>query len=253
MKLLKAIKKHFDSIANNLDEGRWLLAIIKYIVTIASIGGAIIGAILLCQIVYENISYIILVVVGFLCLVALFRYCFPTKAEQQETTPQQVIASPNNIIMQDPIQLNNTYQKIRSCLCIVIGDIYEIINVRKPASYSQLDAPTHFDVVANTPIYHFLLSKNGETEDAYTIMGIIQNTIEQKLDNRELPGITQTSFFYNGVHYPILMVDNVYEHIGNYIQVDIAVASAYYCKYREQRIYNNMSQTSIVDPSDFDF
>ena len=48
------------------------------------------------------------------------------------------------------------------------------------------------------------------------------------------------------------MVDNV-QDLGNYIQIDIAIASEYYCKYRERRIYNNMNQTGIIKPKDKEF
>lgn len=45
------------------------------------------------------------------------------------------------------------------------------------------------------------------------------------------------------------MVDNVRD-VGSYIQVDLAIASEYYCKYRERRIYNNMAQSNSGRPQD---
>ena len=48
------------------------------------------------------------------------------------------------------------------------------------------------------------------------------------------------------------MVDKVLD-CGNMLQIDIAIASEYYCKYREQRIYNslNTSNTGIVHDKEF--
>lgn len=65
--------------------------------------------------------------------------------------------------------------------------------------------------------------------------------------NNEIEGITQSAFFYNGQTYPSIMVDNVRD-VGSYIQVDLAIASEYYCKYRERRIYNNMAQSNSGRP-----
>ena len=76
--------------------------------------------------------------------------------------------------------------------------------------------------------------------------------VRLRLNNNEVEGITQTAYFYNGQVYPSIMVDNV-QDLGNYIQIDIAIASEYYCKYRERRIYNNMNQTGIIKPKDKEF
>ena len=64
--------------------------------------------------------------------------------------------------------------------------------------------------------------------------------------------IIMAVFFYNGQAYPAIMVDKVLD-CGNMLQIDIAIASEYYCKYREQRIYNSMNSTSIGNMQDYDF
>ena len=49
------------------------------------------------------------------------------------------------------------------------------------------------------------------------------------------------------------MVDKVSD-IGNFVQVDIAIVSEMYCKYRKQRIYNAMTTGSFNNISrDKDF
>ena len=80
----------------------------------------------------------------------------------------------------------------------------------------------------------------------------MQNAIEQRLNNNEIDGITQTAYFYNGQVFPAIMVDNVRE-MGNYVQVDVAIASDYYCKYRERRIYENMASGNSSSIYDRDF
>lgn len=54
--------------------------------------------------------------------------------------------------------------------------------------------------------------------------------------------------FYNGQSYPALMIDNVRD-LGSYVQIDVAIASEYYYKYRESRIYNHMSSSNPGRPS----
>lgn len=252
-KIIEEGNQCLDSIKEDFKNKRIFQGILKSIlITIALIcTGISLGWVIL--LIYNNISYIIIVIGGICCLIAFFRSLMPAKYPQQETMVQQQIQPANNNFMQyDPITLANTYQLIRSNLCIVLGEICDLIKVRKPASYSQLDAPTNYDIVANVPIYHYLVPKQGAEIDIYTAMGILQNAIEQKLNNNELPGISQAVFFYKGQAFPALMVNNLID-CGGFIQIDMAVASEYYCRYREQRLYNNMNQTNGINPSDYDF
>ncbi len=146
---------------------------------------------------------------------------------------------PEPVLEYDPITLETTYRLIRKNICSIVGDVYEIIKVRKPTTLTQMDCPTHYDVVAKAVIYHLLLIKVSEDFDAMSASGILQNAIEQRLNNNELNGITQSSYFYNGQVFPSIMVDAV-QDLGRYAQIDMALASDYYCRYREQRIFENL-------------
>jgi len=141
---------------------------------------------------------------------------------------------------------------LRKNLCSILGDIGDITRLRKPATLSQMDSPTHFDIKSKAVIYHFLALKQSDEIDTFSIVGIIQNAIEQRLNNNEIEGITQMAFFYNGQVYPSIMIDNV-QDLGNYVQIDMAIASDFYCKYRERRIYNNMNQSGSIKLHDKDF
>lgn len=192
--------------------------------------------------IINNLEKIIITIGSVGCITAIFLNFFKKK-EPAPALPD------NSIIEYDPISLESTYKILRQNLCSVIGDTAEITKLRKPVTLSQMDAPTHFDIVSKCAIYHFLVLKLAEEIDPFTITGILQNAIEQRLNNNEAEGITQTSFFYNGQVYPSIMVDRV-QDLGNYIQVDVAIASEYYCKYRERRIYNNMAQSNSGRPQD---
>lgn len=242
--MLELYLKIVYSFINNYKKKRWLTLILKSV-------GAII--VLLCMgmllgkltfLVLENIEEIVVTIGAIACFFMILFSFLPKK--------QPKVVQDTSIMEYDPITLEATYKIIRKNLCSVLGDIGEIVKLRKPATLSQLDAPTHFDIISKAVVYHFLALKQSDEIDTFNIIGILQNAIEQRLNNNELEGITQTIFFYNGQAYPSIMIDNV-KDLGNYVQIDVAIASEFYCKYRERRIYNNMNQSSSTKPHDKDF
>lgn len=241
--MIGLITKITASLENDYQKKHWVKLILK------CLGMIIIGvcmALLLGKLAFlilDNIEGIVVTIGAIACF---FMILFSFLPQKPPVTP------PDPPMDYDPITLESTYNMIRKNLCSVIGDIADVTRLRKPASLSQMDCPTHYDVVAKAVIYHFLVLKQSGEIDTFSIIGILQNAIEQRLNNNEVEGITQTAYFYNGQVYPSIMVDNV-QDLGNYIQIDIAIASEYYCKYRERRIYNNMNQTGIIKPKDKDF
>ena len=195
--------------------------------------------------IIQNIEDIVVTIGAVACFFAVIFSYFRKK-------PKKVEQPDSSIIEFNPITLETTYCLIRKNLCSIIADVADMIRLRKPATLSQMDSPTHYDILGNAVIYHYLLIKQSDEVDPYTILGVIQNTIEQRLNNGEIDGITQTHFFYRSQVYPSLMVDNVRD-LGSYVQIDIAIASEQYLKYRERRIYNNMNQSSSTKSYDRDF
>lgn len=243
--MLNLIKKVYDSLDNDCNNKHWWRFIFKLlsIILVAASMGLLLFSIAI--VIINNIENIVITIGAIGCFFAII---FGKFSQKRVDSPQQ----DNTMMEYDPITLENTYKIVRKCLCNVLCEVSDIIKVRKPASLSQMDAPIHYDVVAKAPIYHFLATKLTNDVDLFNLEGILQNTIEQKLNNHELDGMPQMSYFYNGQAYPALMVDNVRE-LGNYIQIDIAIASEHYCKYRERRIYNNMSQSDSDRPTDREF
>lgn len=244
MKLIVIFKKILKSLSDNYENGQWGKLIFKVSGLLVVMTCMSTAVVMLVWLIIDNLQ-MITVTVGVICfLIWLVLGILPKRRQEPEKT--------GNYLQYDPITLENTYKLIRSGICTIIGEVDEIIKVRKPASYSQMDAPTHYDIVAGVPIYHLLVPKQGEAVDTYVALGILQNAIEQKLNSHALPGINQAVFFYNGQAYPALMVDMVHD-LGNFIQIDIAVASENYCKYREQRLYNSINPSSGQNPQDRDF
>lgn len=241
--MIELYMKILSSIINDYHDKHWGKLIFKILGSLIVIlcMGLLLGN--LAILILDNIEGIVVKIGAIACF---FMILFSFLPQKPPVTP------PDPPMDYDPITLESTYNMIRKNLCSVIGDIADVTRLRKPASLSQMDCPTHYDVVAKAVIYHFLVLKQSGEIDTFSIIGILQNAIEQRLNNNEVEGITQTDYFYNGQVYPSIMVDNV-QDLGNYIQIDIAISSEYYCKYRERRIYNNMNQTGIIKPKDKEF
>ena len=237
--MLERLKKFFYSFAEDYDNHSWVRLATKLVFTIL-VGGSIafiIGNIAL--LIINNIENIVITIGAIFCFIWGISSLM-TKSEPPKTAE---LPAPT---------LESTYRLLRKTLCSIVGDVNEIIKVRKPTTLSQMDCPTHFDVISKAVIYHLALIKTSEDFDALGASGILQNAIEQRLNNNEVDGITQTAYFYNGQVVPSIMIDNVRE-MGNYVQVDVAIASDYYCKYRERRIYENMNASNTADVHDHDF
>lgn len=245
MKIVYLLEIIANSILESYYKKHWGKLILK---VLASLIVLICMTLVIASILYfiiENIENIVVTIGAIACFFAVIFSFFQKK-------PEKVEPPDSSIIEFNPITLETTYCLIRKNLCSIIADVADMIRLRKPATLSQMDSPTHYDILGNAVIYHYLLIKQSDEVDPYTILGVIQNTIEQRLNNGEIDGITQTHFFYRSQVYPSLMVDNVRD-LGSYVQIDIAIASEQYLKYRERRIYNNMNQSSTTKSYDRDF
>ena len=253
--IVMRLKEDFLKIINNIDRDlthkKWVRGIFKCLLVAVVLLCMILCLLGLVVLIYQNVEYIIIVVGGVGCMIAFVRSALPERPLKQK---EEVQSQPEeNVTMQyDTIMLESTYKRVREGFFNIILEIADVIGVRKPTSHSQMDAPTHYDIVANVPIYHLLVTKTDGEKDAYTIMGILQNVLEQKLNNNEFYGISQTVFFYNGQAYPSIMVDNV-RVFGNMLQIDVVIVNRHYCKYREQRMYNRMNSNLFDNTRDDEF
>lgn len=237
--------KLLDSLCSNYENKEWGKFILKFLAYIIILTCAGLFLILVFFKVFEHIDLIVTVIGAVSVFIIILSSLIPKNRKEIKHLDEPILEY-------DPITLETTYKLIRKNLCSIIGDISDVAKLRKPVTLSQMDCPTHFDVISKAIIYHYLVLKTSDDFDAFTLSGIIQNALEQRLNNNEIEGITQTSFFYNGQVFPSLMVDSVKDR-GNYIQIDLAIASEYYCRYRERRIYNNMGSSNNFSLRDRDF
>ena len=243
--MITLLETIYDSLQENYENSEWVKFILKILALLIVL--ICTGLVLLAVVVFiiDHIEKIVVAIGAIGSIAIIFLSLIPKRTAKPAPLPETVLEY-------DPITLETTYRLIRKNICSIVGDVYEIIKVRKPTNLSQMDCPTHYDVVAKAVIYHLLLTKGPEDFDALGASGILQNAIEQRLNNNEIDGITQAAHFYNGQVFPAIMVDNIRE-MGNYVQVDVAIASDYYCKYRERRIYENMASGNSSSIYDRDF
>ena len=250
MKIVNDIWKIFDNIDKDISRKKWLRVVAKCSALIG-IGVCICLCILwLIAFLFNHIDYIIIVVGGIGSIILIIRSALPERPKQREEAVR--IQKSESTIEYDTITLESTYKRIREGMFHIIIEIADLIGVKKPASFSQMDAPTHYDIITNVPVYHLLVAKTGSENDVYTVMGLLQNVLEQKLNNNEFNGITQTVFFYNGQAYPSIMIDNV-RNLGNMLQIDVVIVSGHYCRYRERRIHEQLNKNLFDNPRDDDF
>lgn len=244
MKLLKLYVKYVEYLMNLFYEKHWL----KLFLHIFGICIGVFCVSMVLSVAYtfimDNFNKIATLIGSGILLISLLLYIFPKK--------EPILEPPNEVLNHDPNILENTYEMVRNHVCTVLNEVGDVVKLRKPATLSQLDAPNHHDIIGNTPIYHYLALKQTNEFDIFNTTGIIQNRINQKLNNQELDGITQTSIFYNGASYPTLMVDNIRD-LGQWVQIDMALSTPLYIQHRQRRIYNTLEQNKQLTPRDKDF
>ncbi len=250
MKLRDDLWKVFDNIDKDISKKKWVRVVAKCSALIGV--GVCIGLCVLWLVafLFNHIDYVIIVVGGIGSIILIIRSALPERPKQKEEVVR--IQKSENVMEYDAIILDNTYKRIREGMFYIIIEIADLIGVKKPASSSQMDAPTHYDIISNVPVYHLLVAKTGSENDVYTVMGLLQNVLEQKLNNNEFNGISQNVTFYNGQAYPSIMIDNV-RNLGNMLQIDVVIVSGRYCKYREQRMYNQMNNNLFDNARDDEF
>ena len=138
-------KQLYYSLEDNYYDKRWGILILKIlaILVLTVCTGMVIF--IVASTIINNLEKIIITIGSVGCITAIFLNFFKKK-EPAPALPD------NSIIEYDPISLETTYKMLRQNLCSVVGDTAEITKLRKPVTLSQMDAPTHFDIVSKCAI-----------------------------------------------------------------------------------------------------
>lgn len=250
MKGKKLIEKICYSYINDWEKRRYLSLFLKSVALIIALvcTAYLLAVVLLLIVTYkETIAEVIGMVVCIGILILGFGASKKKKDTKEEDMDQAMYFS------FDPVVLESTYYMIRNNIGMILCETADLLKLRKPAVPSQMDLPTHCDIIWKTPIYHLMVRKTDEDIDVDEIKGILQTTIQQKADNHELDGIPANStVFCNGMKYPILMVDAVRDR-GDWVQIDLAITTNDYIKYRDKCIYDQIARYDRAVTKDKDF
>lgn len=250
MVFINDILKMLYSIDADIEQKKWVRGIVKCLLLVIVGACTVLCILWFIAFLFNHIDYVIIVVGGIGSIILLIRSALPERPKQREKAVY--IKKNESMIGYDTITLESTYKRIREGMFHIITETADLIGVKKPTSSSQMDAPTHYDIISNVPVYHLLVAKIGGENDVYTIMGLLQNVLEQKLNDNEFNGISQTVFFHNGQAYPSIMIDNV-RNLGNMLQIDVVIVSGHYCRYRERRMHEQINKNLFDNPRDDDF
>lgn len=172
------------------------------------------------------------------------------KDKQRKRTEQEQSALSQTIMAEQTAEkalCESNYNTTRQCLYSTLSENAGILNLQKPDRLSELDSPSKTVQKGNIYMCQFVVVKNGECSPE-KIKEMLQMRITQKLSAQEFCGITQTTYIYNGIAYPILCIDEVRDN-GTYVQIDIAWASENYCNLlnmRAQARVQNMNPPNTV-------
>lgn len=249
MKIFKDFDNFLEELVWNIEDKRWGIVILKCTAAliVLSCAAYFLGVILF--LIYENLATIALLIGCIFCIGSSLREALYKKREKMEPVP---VEEEQNILQYDPITLSSTYQLLKNGLCSILNELSGVLGIQKVTSPTQLDSPVPYTITANVPIYNIIVPKISAEFDAYEASGIIQNAIEQRLRNNEFNGISQSTFFFNGRSYPLILVDKVTVY-GNIVSIELAIANTSYCKYREQRLLNNMNNVNNSITKDKEF
>ena len=244
--IFKDIKNIIGSIAEDFHNGKWILGILEIIILVMAGASIVLVVILICQQVYNNIDYIILAILGFFIVVALWRHFFPPQPQQQVEMPVE-----NNTMVYNPAFLEDTYSMLLTNISPIIMEKADIMQLQRIMASYELECPIHY-TIKGFVLYHILIGKINENVDTQKVLEILQNAISQKLSNSGFIGIGEAYYLYNGRALPRIMIDNVRD-LGNFVQVDIVITDEAYCQYYYQRLQNKISNASVSKPRDRDF
>ena len=234
-RLYKDIEKFFNSIEEDIENKKWLKTIAKAIFAIMLLFCMIICILWLITLIYSYIDYIILAIGGICCLVAFLRSMLsPRQPKQEEKKPE------NKEVQNDVESCEAEHKLLKANLDNVLEETSEIMKIRK----KSVSAVQHYDIREGAVVHHFSVPRMGDGVDRYDMMRILQGAVNNKLEKYEWLGVSSPKFLYNGQHESSVMVDNIIIYDTD-IQIDLAIATEQYFKYRDASKRNSMPLSNV--------
>lgn len=172
------------------------------------------------------------------------------KEEQEKNILLQTAAAQQSA--EEALCLSN-YDTIQECLLKVLPEIAEFNNLIKPQSAGDITSKCKIILKGNVYMCQYAVLRKGDVISK-NLKDSLQFKIDQKLRSRELPGIGQVKYIYQGQAYSILCVDEI-RVVDSFVLIDMAFASDAYCEILNCRLRGRIEnlQSQNINFQDRDF
>lgn len=224
-----------------------ILLIIIVIASLAAFVGTVLSTLL--QLVREYYQELIFLITS----ISLMWY-FVYDRRQKRMKANEIVSKDKLQQMTDEEKViaENNYYYVHQAVYIVINELHETLNLDKPVAMSAIENPVRFYQRNNVTIYQFSCSKQGNV-DVIKVKDYLQNRMEQKLKHMEFPGISQTTYIYEGRTFDIFKIDRV-QDMNSFLLIDVVMVNEAYCKQQHTILQARNHQTCLhKDTFDKDF
>lgn len=128
------------------------------------------------------------------------------------------------------------------------------LGIVPPATLSNIYSPGRSISKASgtVSLSLFLLQKDREIVDTDLVKHTLQTKIDQRLQAGEFPGIPE-QHVYRGRVYSGMIVDQVRDSMGGFVEIYTVLVDDSYCQYRERRNLNSNILLPSTDRRDIDY
>lgn len=145
----------------------------------------------------------------------------------------------NAVLKEENMKQN--YRLVHKAMFETLSDVSEILGIKKPDMFSEIEAIEKYYVENDIYYYNFSCLKKHDI-DLPTVKMVLQTRIRQKLEAKEIP-LTPSFYAYESQTLPIMMIHDLYID-GNYLHIKVVLVDALYIKQKEQQRNQIHSKTT---------
>lgn len=243
------MKKLFDDLQASWEQRNWK----KLVGTIALLGvvaGVLIWlGVKLVSFVAVRFEIIMLIVGGY---ASLWYWLSTKRADKQKKLAEQQAQESEAAEQLKRLRAEKNYAIIAETLFTILLHTSNVLQLHQPDSPQRLHSPGRILTGDTFVKYRYQVLKNTPTVDVRLIQEVLQKEIDSRVATKEI-GLSNGSYSYHGNLYSIYQVVAVQE-IGNYCNIDLAIADDVVCAYLENCAYIELErQESILHMEDNTF
>ncbi|MFA9466967.1 MAG: hypothetical protein ACERKN_22160 [Velocimicrobium sp.] len=171
--------------------------------------------------------------------VGIIGFCFATFFAEQNNKKKKIQKEQLERIHEESVILeeekaNQTYNLLQKELFVCLGELAQILKIKKPQFLSELVAPTRTFKKGEVFFYQFCCLREVENIDTTAFIEVLQQRIDQKLMAGEVYGIGQPFYIYEGQIYSLIKVVDI-ENVGVNLYITLTVINEAFCKNERMR------------------